>query len=202
MPKPPSSGAYLAAALVALLTLGGCATVVGYFILPREGIREVQYEVDVEHGVSFNTSDGVSLVSDIYRPRIKAPVLLMAGWFDPFLPTQLRDFETVRNEAQSAVARGSRLIIGPWTHADPVKFPDGSTAGDYRPASTSGRVGNGYFLPRAIGPGRRDWEESQQPITKAVCTTEHDLQERWQHGDLYHLLLRRKLHHQLAPSSS
>jgi len=66
---------------------------------------------------------------------IKAPVLLMAGWYDPFLPTQLRDFETVRREADPRVAAPSRLIVGPWTHADPVRFPDGSTAGDYRPAS-------------------------------------------------------------------
>jgi len=66
---------------------------------------------------------------------IKAPVLLMAGWYDPFLPTQLRDFETLRREADLRVAAQSRLIVGPWTHADPVRFPDGSTAGDYRPAS-------------------------------------------------------------------
>ncbi len=66
---------------------------------------------------------------------IKAPVLLMAGWYDPFLPTQLRDFETIRRESQPPASVGSRLIIGPWTHADAVRFPDGSTAGDYRPAS-------------------------------------------------------------------
>ncbi len=67
--------------------------------------------------------------------QIQAPVLLMAGWYDPFLPTQLRDFETIRSRAPDRVARESRLIIGPWTHADAVRFPDGSTAGDYRPAS-------------------------------------------------------------------
>jgi hypothetical protein len=66
---------------------------------------------------------------------IKSPVLLIAGWYDPFLPTQLRDFETIRRDADRLVAAKSRLIIGPWTHADPVRFPDGSTAGDYRPAS-------------------------------------------------------------------
>jgi putative CocE/NonD family hydrolase len=66
---------------------------------------------------------------------LKAPVLLMAGWYDPFLPTQLRDFETVRREAKPAVSAASRLIVGPWTHADAVRFPDGTTAGDYRPAS-------------------------------------------------------------------
>jgi putative CocE/NonD family hydrolase len=66
---------------------------------------------------------------------IKAPVLLMAGWYDPFLPTQLNDFETIRHVADAHVALESRLIIGPWTHAAAVRFPDGSTAGDYRAAS-------------------------------------------------------------------
>jgi uncharacterized protein len=66
---------------------------------------------------------------------LKAPVLLMAGWSDPFLPTQLRDFETVKHNADPRIAAESRLIIGPWSHADPVKFPDGSTAGSYRRAS-------------------------------------------------------------------
>jgi uncharacterized protein len=66
---------------------------------------------------------------------IKAPVLLMAGWYDPFLPTQLRDFDVIRRESRPPASVGSRLIIGPWTHADAVRFPDGSTAGDYRPAS-------------------------------------------------------------------
>jgi len=67
--------------------------------------------------------------------HLQAPVLLMAGWFDPFLPTQLQDFKSIRQYADSKVANSSQLIIGPWTHADSVKFPDGSTAGDYRPAS-------------------------------------------------------------------
>jgi putative CocE/NonD family hydrolase len=66
---------------------------------------------------------------------LKAPVLLMAGWYDPFLPTQLRDFTTIRQQADARASVPTRLIIGPWTHADPVRFPDGSTAGDYRPAS-------------------------------------------------------------------
>jgi putative CocE/NonD family hydrolase len=71
---------------------------------------------------------------------LRAPVLLMAGWYDPFLPTQLRDFTTLRREADPAVGLRSRLVIGPWTHADPVRFPDGAVAGDYRPASLAPSV--------------------------------------------------------------
>lgn len=67
--------------------------------------------------------------------NLQAPVLLMAGWYDPFLPTQLHDFELIRQYADSNIAKSSQLIIGPWTHADSVIFPDGTTAGDYRPAS-------------------------------------------------------------------
>jgi putative CocE/NonD family hydrolase len=66
---------------------------------------------------------------------LKAPVLLMAGWSDPFLPTQLRDFETIQQHADPRIAAESRLIVGPWSHADAMKFPDGSTAGSYRRAS-------------------------------------------------------------------
>lgn len=74
--------------------------------------------------------DGTSRASDA-----KAPVLLMAGWSDPFLPTQLQDFAALQNSSDRRVAEGSRLIIGPWTHADAIIFPDGSMAGNYRAAS-------------------------------------------------------------------
>jgi putative CocE/NonD family hydrolase len=67
--------------------------------------------------------------------KLKAPVLLMAGWYDPFLPTQLQDFRTIRESAAGEVSTRSRLIVGPWTHANAVRFPDGYETGDYRPAS-------------------------------------------------------------------
>jgi uncharacterized protein len=67
--------------------------------------------------------------------NINAPVLMMVGWYDPFLPTQLRDFQTIRKEADPAVAQGTRLIVGPWIHADVLRFPDGTTGEPYRRAS-------------------------------------------------------------------
>ena len=72
--------------------------------------------------------------------EIAAPVLLMAGWQDPFLPTMLRDFVTIRREAAPRVAENTRLIVGPWMHADTITFPDDTTAGDYRPASIAPSV--------------------------------------------------------------
>ena len=63
---------------------------------------------------------------------VKVPVHVMAGWYDPFLPTQLRDFARIRAAASPEVARDSRLVIGPWGHAEQVTFPDGYRPRNYR----------------------------------------------------------------------
>jgi putative CocE/NonD family hydrolase len=63
---------------------------------------------------------------------LKAPVVLMAGWYDPFLPTQLNDFTHVRQSAEPGVAGRSHLIIGPWTHASEVTFPDRTKGENFR----------------------------------------------------------------------
>jgi putative CocE/NonD family hydrolase len=54
---------------------------------------------------------------------LNAPSLLMAGWFDPFLSTQLNDYVQIQKSASNDVARRSCLIIGPWRHAEGVKMP-------------------------------------------------------------------------------
>ncbi len=46
--------------------------------------------------------------------EVSAAVCLVGGWYDIFLPWQLRDYATLR-----AAGRQPRLVIGPWTHADP-----------------------------------------------------------------------------------
>src|SRR2546426_12843669 len=56
----------------------------------------------------------------------------MAGWYDPFLPTQLDDFVQIRREARKEVSSASCLIIGPWAHARTVTFPSGETPENYR----------------------------------------------------------------------
>jgi putative CocE/NonD family hydrolase len=63
---------------------------------------------------------------------LKAPVLLMAGWYDPFLPGQLDDFLEIRRSHSTSVAERSRIIIGPWTHAGEVVFPNGVRAENFR----------------------------------------------------------------------
>ncbi len=64
--------------------------------------------------------------------RLKAPVLLMAGWYDPFLPTQLADYCRIRERADRQVANETRLIIGPWAHAEAAVLPGGTRSGIFR----------------------------------------------------------------------
>ncbi|MGP1384392.1 MAG: CocE/NonD family hydrolase [Thainema sp.] len=71
-------------------------------------------------------------VDRIEADELKAPALLMAGWYDPFLPTQIADFQQIQANAESEVAQASRLIIGPWVHANTVTFPDGTEPRNYR----------------------------------------------------------------------
>ena len=60
------------------------------------------------------------------------PVLLMAGWFDPFLPTQTEDFINIVTHAKEEVASETRLIIGPWGHASSPKLPGDVESSPYR----------------------------------------------------------------------
>lgn len=46
--------------------------------------------------------------------EVAVPVSSIGGWYDIFLPGQLRDFQALR-----AAGRAARLTIGPWTHAAP-----------------------------------------------------------------------------------
>ncbi len=45
--------------------------------------------------------------------RVRAQVCMIGGWYDIFLPWQLRDYATLR-----AAGAAPRLVIGSWTHAD------------------------------------------------------------------------------------
>ena len=64
--------------------------------------------------------------------RLKAPVLLMGGWYDPFLPGLLADYSRIRETADPKVAAETRLVIGPWAHAETVHYPDGATPRNFR----------------------------------------------------------------------
>ena len=58
---------------------------------------------------------------------IKGPVLHLTGWYDPFLITQIEDFSSLKNHLNPYVSKNTKLIIGPWKHAQPVNLPNGET---------------------------------------------------------------------------
>ena len=67
--------------------------------------------------------------------HLRVPALMMAGWYDPFLSSQVQDYEDIVQYGDRAIARKSRLIIGPWSHAETVTMPDGYTDRNYRLSS-------------------------------------------------------------------
>ncbi|HEY1015964.1 MAG TPA: CocE/NonD family hydrolase [Herpetosiphonaceae bacterium] len=50
--------------------------------------------------------------------QIEAPALLIAGWYDIFLPYQLEDYARLRQAGQQPY-----LTIGPWAHTSPPMIP-------------------------------------------------------------------------------
>ncbi|AEB46324.1 MULTISPECIES: CocE/NonD family hydrolase [Micromonospora] len=58
-----------------------------------------------------------SRVFDDRLHLVRAPVAMVSGWHDIFLPAQLRDYAALR-----ALGARPRLIIGPWTHGSPGLF--------------------------------------------------------------------------------
>lgn len=65
------------------------------------------------------------------------PVSSVAGWYDVFLPGQLRDFRILQDAGRTA-----RLTVGPWTHTEPV-------------AATSEVLGFGLAYARGEEPAER-----------------------------------------------
>jgi putative CocE/NonD family hydrolase len=116
--------------------------------------------------------------------RLKAPALLMAGWFDPFLPTQINDFVRIRSEVRPEVASATRLIIGPWAHARTVTFPGNLTPRNYRLESLAPSVAwfdqhlrsSGTTIPetapvRIYVMGENVWRDEQEwPLARTRYT--------------------------------
>jgi len=83
---------------------------------------------------------------------VRAPVCMVGGWYDMFLPWQLRDYATL-----CAAGAAPRLVIGPWDHADPrllgVQMREGMAW--FRAALDGGTAGG---VRVHIG-GRDEWRE-------------------------------------------
>jgi putative CocE/NonD family hydrolase len=115
---------------------------------------------------------------------LKEPVLLMAGWYDPFLPTELKDYVRIRQSGETGVAGRSRLIVGPWTHASEVTFPDGTKAENFRRQSlavslpwfdeTSGLATSSTSTTSPIKlfvMGKNEWRAEQEwPLARTQYT--------------------------------
>jgi putative CocE/NonD family hydrolase len=49
--------------------------------------------------------------------ELTTPTSMVTGWYDLFLPAQLRDFKEL-----SAAGRRTRITIGPWSHGEPASL--------------------------------------------------------------------------------
>src|ERR1700687_1942452 len=115
--------------------------------------------------------------------RVRCPVFMMAGWSDPFLPAQLRDYAEIMRNASPQVTAESHLVIGPWSHARSVKLPDGTNSENYRLASLApsipwfdqifGRAGARTFPPvRIFVMGINKWrDENEWPLKRTRFTS-------------------------------
>ena len=90
---------------------------------------------------------------DARAAGLQAPVLLTAGWFDPFLPGQLADFVRIRHDARGDVAAETRLIVGPWGHAETMTLPGGVHNRNYRLESFAPSIPWFDRHLRSMGPG-------------------------------------------------
>jgi putative CocE/NonD family hydrolase len=62
---------------VSLVT--GCQTYIARTVLPHDGIRKADHDVQIQHDVAMLTQDGIKLVAEIYHPKgeIKTPTILV-----------------------------------------------------------------------------------------------------------------------------
>ena len=139
--------------------------------------------------------DSAATMPAMTRPeQLKAPVFLMAGWYDPFLPTQLDDFVQIRQGflrrgvrlgVADPRARQSRIVIGPWAHAVTVPLPGNPPNRNYRLESLAPSIPwfdrhlrRGVGEPKTFAPvrlyvmGANVWrDEEEWPLTRARETS-------------------------------
>jgi putative CocE/NonD family hydrolase len=112
-----------------------------------------------------------------------APVLLLGGWYDPFLPSMLRDWEALQTASAKAE---SSLIIGPYAHASTIHWPGAEINEPYRQASVEpalawfdqhlgvGETHSGRPRVRIFVLGENVWRnENEWPLARTVYTPFH-----------------------------
>ena len=84
-----------------------------YLILPLSEADDLTYRDNqftddwLSHPLRDGYWEGIS-----HRGRAKCPVLVVGGWYDILLVSQLKDFEALQGDGLSE----SRIVIGPWCH--------------------------------------------------------------------------------------
>jgi putative CocE/NonD family hydrolase len=84
----------------------------------------------VRHPTPDDYWDPISIEDEVQS--IRAPALLIGGWYDYYLELMLDDFNRMVASAGSDEARKTQILIGPWTHQSVSQFEEvdfGSEAG-------------------------------------------------------------------------
>jgi putative CocE/NonD family hydrolase len=86
---------------------------------------------------------------------VSAPVTMVTGWYDMFLPVQLADYRVLRDAGCDV-----RITIGPWKHADPgVAMESLRDALDWFATHARGRDAAASTRVRVFIGGARRWIE-------------------------------------------
>lgn len=84
---------------------------------------------------------------------VSAPVTMVTGWYDMFLPVQIADYRALRDAGCEV-----RITIGPWKHADPgVAFESLRDALDWFATHAAGRDAVAGAPVRVFIGGARRW---------------------------------------------
>jgi hypothetical protein len=116
--------------------------------------RRSQYIQDIlVHG-----SDAAHWAAADHRDRVadvSVPVSSVGGWYDLFLPGQLRDYRALR-----AAGRAARLTVGPWTHTAPGVFAEAAAqALDFGLAHARGEQPPERAPVRLFVMGEEQWRD-------------------------------------------
>ena len=85
----------------------------------RVALREVAW---LREWVKRNRKDDYWNRVDLPLPESLPPTLLMAGWYDFFLQTQLEDYARLCEIAARTQDPAPRMVIGPWCHGLPARW--------------------------------------------------------------------------------
>ncbi len=120
----------------------------------------------------------------VHIPKLQAPVFMLAGWYDPFLPAQLHDYAALQRQARPEVAAACRLVIGPWTHAQSMTLPGGYEPRNFRLETLAYSLPwfDQFLRPHPAPPakeaavrlfvmGKNVWrDEESWPLARAIST--------------------------------